>query len=201
MKGCWLNNQLTPPDHFTKISLFHAKYIPMKLLSILSFICFFSANVQLNAQKIYGTRNAKISFVAPSDDDVKAVNNEATSRLADNGAISFSLLIKGFKFGYAEMQDHFNNEYLESNKYPRADFKGTITNIKEVNFAKNGTYKVTVNGSLTLHGVAKNIVANGTITVNNGKISALAKFPIIMKDFKIEASAVTDKVNAEISAV
>ncbi len=173
----------------------------MKHLSLLSFIIFLLANSPLNAQKIYGTRNAKISFVAPSDDDVKAVNNEVTSRLANNGAISFSLLIKGFKFGYAEMQDHFNNEYLESNKFPRADFKGTITNIKEIIFTKNGTYKAQVTGSLTLHGVAKNITANGLITINNGKISALAKFPIVMKDYKIEAASVTDKVNAEISAV
>jgi hypothetical protein len=155
----------------------------------------------IDAQKVYGTRNGKISFIAPNDEDVKAVNNELTSRLSDNGAISFSCLIKGFKFAYAEMQDHFNTEYLQSNQFPRADFKGTITNLKEVNFTKNGVYKAIVKGDLTMHGVSKNITVNGTITVKDGKISAIASFPIIMKDFKIDASSVTERVKAEISCI
>ncbi len=155
----------------------------------------------INAQKVYGTRNGKISFIAPNDEDVKAVNNEVTSRLSDNGAMSFSCLIKGFKFGYAEMQDHFNTEYLQSTTYPRADFKGNITNVKEVVFTKNGTYKAIVKGNLTLHGVTKNITVNGTITVKDGKITAIASFPIIMKDFKIDASSVTEKVKAEINCI
>ena len=155
----------------------------------------------INAQKVYGTRNGQISFIAPNDEDVKAVNNEVTSRLFDNGAMSFSCLIKGFKFAYAEMQDHFNTEYLQSNTYPRADFKGTITNIKEVIFTKNGTYKAIVKGNLTMHGVTKNITVNGTITIKDSKISAIASFPIIMKDFKIDASSVTEKVKAEINCI
>ncbi|KAF0236454.1 MAG: hypothetical protein FD136_1162 [Chitinophagaceae bacterium] len=153
------------------------------------------------AQKVYGTRNGKISFIAPNDEDVKAINNEVTSRLSDNGTLSFSLLIKGFKFGYAEMQDHFNNEYLMSNQFPRADFKGTVTNMKEVVLSKNGSYKAVVKGDLTLHGVTKNITVNGTITVKDGKLSAIAKFPIVMKDFKIDASSVTEKVMAEINCI
>ncbi len=155
----------------------------------------------ISAQKVYSTRNGKISFIAPNDEDVKAVNNEVTSRLSDNGAMSFSCLIKGFKFAYAEMQDHFNTEYLQSNTYPRADFKGTITNLKEVVFTKNGTYKAIVKGDLTLHGVTKNITVNGTITVKDGKMTAIASFPILMKDFKIDASSVTEKVKAEINCI
>ncbi|MFX5998986.1 hypothetical protein ABTF05_21635, partial [Acinetobacter baumannii] len=76
--------------------------------------------------------------MATDDEDVKAVNNEVASRLADNGTISFSLLLKSFRFQLAEMQDHFNDKYVESDKFPRADFKGTITNIKDINFAKDG---------------------------------------------------------------
>ena len=69
------------------------------------------------AQKVFTTRNGKINFMAPSDDDVKAVNNEVTSRIADNGQLSFSLLLKGFKFKYAEMQEDFNDKYVESSKF------------------------------------------------------------------------------------
>ena len=153
------------------------------------------ALTQANAQKQFGTRNAKVSFIATNDEDVKAVNNEVASRLSDNGQLSFSLLIKGFKFEYAEMQEKFNNDYAESNKFPRAEFKGNISNIKEVN------YKVVVKGTLTLHGVTKPLTVNGLITVKAGKVSATGKFPIVMKDFNIDASAVTEKVNADINAV
>ncbi|WP_026750395.1 YceI family protein [Sediminibacterium sp. C3] len=159
------------------------------------------AFTQTQAQKLYGTRNAKVSFIATNDEDVKAVNNEVASRLSDKGEISFSLLIKGFKFEYAEMQEKFNNDYVESNKFPRAEFKGTISNIKDINFTKDGSYKAVVKGNLTLHGVSKPVTVNGTITVKAGKVSATGKFPIVMKDHKIEASAVTEKVNAEINAV
>lgn len=159
------------------------------------------AFTQTQAQKLYGTRNAKLSFIATNDEDVKAVNNEVASRLSDKGEISFSLLIKGFKFEYAEMQEKFNNDYAESNKFPRAEFKGTISNIKDINFTKDGNYKAVVKGNLTLHGVTKPVTVNGTITVKGGKVSATGKFPIVMKDHKIDASAVTEKVNAEINAV
>jgi polyisoprenoid-binding protein YceI len=115
--------------------------------------------------------------------------------------MSFSCLIKGFKFAYAEMQDHFNTEYLQSNQFPRADFKGSIANLKEVIFTKNGNYKAVVKGDLTLHGVTKSITVNGTITVKDGKINSIASFPIIMKDFKIDASSVTEKVKAEINCI
>lgn len=159
------------------------------------------AFTQTQAQKLYGTRNAKVSFIATNDEDVKAVNNEVASRLSDKGEISFSLLIKGFKFEYSEMQEKFNNDYAESNKFPRAEFKGTISNIKDINFTKDGNYKAVVKGNLTLHGVTKPVTVNGTITVKGGKVSATGKFPIVMKDHKIDASAVTEKVNAEINAV
>ena len=166
-------------------------------LSVLFLLVFSS----VNSQKVYSTRNGQISFISPTDEDVKAVNNELTSRLSDKGTMSFSCLIKGFKFAYAEMQEHFNDEYLQSNQFPRADFKGTITNIKEVVFTKNGTYKAIVKGDLTLHGITKNITVKGTIAVKDGKISAKASFPIIMKDFKVDASSVTEKVKAEINCI
>lgn len=154
----------------------------------------------VQAQKAFITRNAKITFVAPKDDDVKATNNEVTSRLTDNGQLMFSLLIKSFRFEYAEMQEHFNNKYLESNKFPRADFKGVVLNIKDVNFTKNGKYKATVKGSLTMHGVTKELNTIGTIEVTNGKPTAVASFIIVLKDFNIDAASVTDKASITVTA-
>jgi YceI-like domain len=167
--------------------------------SFLLFSCFFFN--QADAQKIFSARNGKISFTSPSDEDVKAVNNEVTSRVADNGQIIFSLLTKGFKFKYAEMQDHFNDQYIESTKFPRADFKGNIVNLNEVNFSKDGTYKVVVKGNLNLHGVTKEITANGNIEIKGGKPIVVCNFVILMKDFKVDASSITEKVNVEVNCV
>ncbi len=166
------------------------------LLTILISSLFIST---ADAQKIFATRNGKIAFEAPADDDVKAVNNEVTSRVADNGQLTFSLLIKGFKFKLAEMQDHFNDQYLESNKFPRADFKGNIVNLKDVNFSKDGTYKITVKGNLVMHGVTKEITVNGTLELKGGKPSANAKFTAMLKDYNISTSGVGDKVVIDIS--
>lgn len=151
-----------------------------------------------DAQKIYGTRNGKITFTSPSDEDIKAVNNEVTSRMADNGQMTFSLLIKGFKFKFAEMQEHFNDQYLESMIHPRADFKGNIVNLKDVNFSKNGTYKIMVKGDLMMHGVTKNITTNGTVEVKDGKLYTIAQFTALMKDFNVKGGA-TDKVIVDIN--
>lgn len=170
----------------------------MKYLIGFILINLFSFN-QLFAQKTFGTRNAKISFISPTDEDVKATNNEVSARLAENGQLTFNLLVKGFKFAYAEMQDHFNNEYLESNRFPRADYKGQITNIQAVNFKKDGVYPITVNGSLTIHGVTKPILTKGKISIKSGIPNLTGEFILLMKDFKIDASSVTEKVKVTLS--
>ncbi len=79
----------------------------------------------------FSTKKGSIQFVSPTDPDVSAVNNEVSSKITAAGELRFSLLFKGFHFKYAEMQTHFNEEYVESEKYPRAIFTGTIQNIKQ----------------------------------------------------------------------
>lgn len=165
-------------------------------LIVISALLFVSS---IQAQKTFGTRNGQIVFQSPSDEDVKAINNEVSSRLLDNGTLSFSLLIKGFKFKMAEMQDHFNTQYLQSNQFPRADFKGTITNITGVNFAKDGNYPVQVKGDLTLHGVTRPVSANGSIQIAKGKPLAKASFSIVIKDFGVNAPDVTEKVTITVN--
>lgn len=165
----------------------------------LLFLTILSLCSSLQAQKTYGTRNGKISFQAPNDEDVKADNNEVVCRLTDAGDLGFMVLIKGFKFKYAEMQDHFNTEYLQSNLYPRAEFKGKLADAKLPDLTKDGVYKVTAKGKLTLHGVTKDINVPGTITVKAGKISLNAQFILVMKDYKIDAASVTEKVTATVN--
>jgi polyisoprenoid-binding protein YceI len=161
-------------------------------------------STQTFAQKAWNTRNAKISFVAQNDGGVAADNNEVNSRITDKGEVVFSLLMKGFKFELAEMQDHFNSEYIESNKYPGANFKGQIQNLKAANFKKDGVYKVVVKGNMSMHGATRPVVANGTIEVKGGKIKAESKFTLRLKDYNVKTGlggAVTgDKIDVTVSA-
>jgi YceI-like domain len=138
------------------------------------------------AQKAY-TKNGLISFFSSTKmEDIKADNNQVLCVLnTQNGDLQFSLLNKGFHFAKALMEEHFNENYIESSKFPKSTFKGTVADISKVNFNKDGAYTVTVKGDLTIHGVTKNITAPGTITVKAGIINAASKFKAKLADYKI----------------
>ncbi len=155
--------------------------------------------VQKDTIVSFSTKKGRIKFVSPTDADVSAINNEVSSKISATGDIRFSLLFKGFQFKYAEMQTHFNEEYVESEKYPRASFTGTIQNIKSIDFSKEGKYTAKVVGTLTMHGVTKPVQTSATLVISKGKIAATATISINMSDFKIDASAVTEKVDLEIN--
>ena len=155
--------------------------------------------VQKDTITSFSTKKGSIKFVSPSDPDVSAINNEVSSKITAAGDIRFSLLFKGFQFKYAEMQTHFNEEYIESEKYPRASFTGTIQNIKSIDLSKDGMYSAKIVGTLTMHGVTKPVQTTATLNISKGKIAAAATISIMMSDFKIDASAVTEKVDLEIN--
>jgi hypothetical protein len=155
--------------------------------------------VQKDTIVSFSTKKGRIKFVSPTDADVSAINNEVSSKISATGDIRFSLLFKGFQFKYAEMQTHFNEEYVESEKYPRASFTGTIQNIKSIDLSKEGKYTAKVFGTLTMHGVTKPVQTSATLHISKGKIGATATMSINMSDFKIDASAVTEKVDLEIN--
>jgi polyisoprenoid-binding protein YceI len=153
----------------------------------------------LHAQKLF-TRSAKVSFdaTAPkSPETVKAVSKSGTCVLDKSaGAVEMAVLIKGFLFEKALMEEHFNENYLESSKYPKATFKGKFDNPASVDTGKDGEYKVTVNGTLEMHGVSKAVNAPVVFTVKNKKLSATANFSVALSDYKIEIpSLVADKLS------
>lgn len=155
------------------------------------------------AQKNYSTTRAEVHFIAVDDNDIDAVNKNAVSRLQANGDLSFIMLIKDFKFEMEGMQKHFNEEYLESDKYPRAFFNGKITNYASINFSKDGKYPVTVSGTMQVHGVNKSLQTNAVIEIKNGIPTATAQFTVTLKDFNIGGlliKMVADKINVDIKA-
>ena len=143
------------------------------------------------AQKTYSTKTAKVKFYSHTPaEDIEATNSQVESKLVDKtGALSFVMLIKGFVFENALMQKHFNEkDYMNSPVFPKASFAGKINSIATVNFSKNGTYNVTVNGNLTIKGKTQVVKATGSIQVNNGKLLAKSVFKITLKDFGISVS-------------
>lgn len=164
-----------------------------------------TSSIYVNAQGMYITKTGKISFFsrAKAIEKVEANNNEVSSILnTQTGDMVFSLLIKSFRFESALMEEHFNENYLESSKFPKSTFKGKLTNLTAVNFTKDGTYPVTAEGDLTLHGITKKASSNGTIIVKGGKVAAFSKFSIKLKDYNISIpSLVKDKVSEEIDII
>lgn len=138
------------------------------------------------AQK-YMTRTGKITFFSSTPvENIEAFNNEAASVLdAKTGDVVFSVPIRSFKFEKALMQEHFNENYMESSKYPRADFKGKVNDIGNVNFSKDGTYNVKTSGKLTIHGVTKDVTIPGTITIKGNTATASSKFNVKTADYNI----------------
>lgn len=168
------------------------------LLTLLGFVLVVAT---VNAQDRYFTKTGKIDFFSSASlEDIEAKNKTVTAVLdTKTGAVQFSVQMKGFEFQKALMQEHFNENYIESDKYPKADFKGTVNNNSAVNYTKDGTYNVTVKGKLTIHGVTKDIEAPGTIKVAGGKIDASSTFNILLADYKISIPAVVkDKISNSI---
>jgi hypothetical protein len=153
----------------------------------------------LNAQKIYATKTGQIFFNATGGAvPIAAVNNQVDSKFVETtGQIIFGVLIKGFKFENQLMEDHFNENYMESTQYPKADFKGYIKNIKEVDFTKDGTYPIKIEGSLTIHGTPQNVSTTGTIQVKEGKPAIVGEFSVKIKDYGIKGLYIGEKIANE----
>jgi len=156
----------------------------MKRLVVLFF--FLSIVSAANAQK-YMTKNGYIGFYSHTPmEDIKGDNNQVAGVLdISTGEMVFQSLVKSFHFERALMEEHFNENYMESDKFPKSSFKGKITNLSSVNFTKTGNYDVNVEGELTIHNTTNKITVKGTIEVIEGGINANSKFNIVPEDYKI----------------
>jgi hypothetical protein len=169
------------------------------------FVLFFLLTIALavNAQK-YMTRNGFVGFFSHTPmEDIKGDNNQVSGVLdISTGEIVFQALIKSFHFDRALMEEHFNENYMESDKFPKTTFKGKITNLSSVNFSKSGTYEVTVEGDLMIHDVTNRITTKGTLEVVDGGINANAKFNIVPEDYKITIPGVVrEKINKDLEVI
>lgn len=156
--------------------------------------------MSVSAQKFF-SKDGNVAFDANSPlEKIEGKTNKGTLVIdAATGKVESAVLIKGFHFKSALMEEHFNENYLESGKFPKATFAGDIADFKNVNLSKDGSYPINIKGNLTMHGVTKPVTAKGNLTVKGGTITnANAAFKVLMADFGIAIpSAVKDKIAKE----
>jgi YceI-like domain len=165
-----------------------------KIVLVIAIIACITGTVKA---QVYYTKNGSISFFSKTSlEDITADNNQVISVLnTATGVLEFSALNNSFQFPKAKMQEDFDENYIESNKYSKSSFKGSITDISSISSLKDGSYKVNVKGDLTMHGISKNIITTAKITIKDGKISATSSFKILLKDYNIKIpSIVTNKI-------
>jgi len=169
---------------------------------IVGFIALFALLVQVEAQKCF-SKDALVSFNATSANSPEKIEAKTPKGIIvvdeTSGAVEMSILIKGFHFESALMEEHFNENYMESDKYKDAKFKGAIGNFATVNLKKDGTYKVAVSGKLTIHGVTKDVNTHATLVVSGGAVTeSKCSFSVALADYGIQIpSLVKDKVASE----
>lgn len=169
-------------------------------MKTIAFLFLFLITATASFSQIYMTRNARISFYSSTEKEtINAVNNQAYAVIdAAKKNIAFTLLMKGFQFEKELMQEHFNENYAESDKYPKASFSGAYTG--DVNTAKDGVYNVTAKGNLTIHGVTKAVEAPATIEVKNGALTGKTEFKVKPEDYGINIpSLVREKIAKEMT--
>lgn len=154
------------------------------------------------AGTVYKTSSGTISFFSHTNiEDIDAVNKQVAAAVAPaSGAMEFAVSINSFQFKKALMQKHFQENYLESSKFPKSTFAGKITNNAAVNYAKDGEYAATVAGKLTMHGVAQNVNITGKIIVKGNTLTLKSDFKIKLADYNIKIPAANaGSISEEIS--
>ncbi|HVY74594.1 MAG TPA: YceI family protein [Puia sp.] len=153
-----------------------------------------------HAQTRYAARNGFIGFYSKTPlEDITAENNQAFAIIDTvQKNLAFAVLMKGFIFRKELMQEHFNENYVESDKYPKAEFSGSYSCSRPMN--KPGVYPITVRGNLTLHGVTKMIEEPATLEIRENSILGNANFNLKPEDFEITIPGIVrDKIDKEIN--
>jgi polyisoprenoid-binding protein YceI len=160
------------------------------ILSILLLLLFLPVS---HAQKLV-SKNSHIWFYSSTPlETIEAHNRQAVSILDPaTGSLVFNLLIKSFEFKIALMQEHFNENYMESDKYPKSTFNGKIVNNSAVNYKADGVYQVQVSGDLTIHNVTRPITTNGTVEVKGNAVNAKAVFKVKPSEYGISIPSVVE---------
>ena len=166
-----------------------------KIIGIIA-ICLFIG--QVSAQKFI-TKSGYIKFYSETPMETIEAENKTVNSAYDHksGMIVFKVLIKSFHFEKALMQEHFNENYMESDAFSSSTFKGTIINNSDIKLTKFGKIEVDIKGALTIHGVKQEVETKGLMNIQDGSILATAKFEVKPADYGIKIPGAVVKNIAE----
>ena len=161
--------------------------------------CIILVTILSSGQEKYLTNTGHISFYSHTAIEDITANNDRVAAVIDsqNGEVAVIVTMNEFQFEKRLMQEHFNENYVESETYPKATFNGRIINNTEVDYRRNGTYDVVVEGTMTLHGVTREVSATGAIEVTAEGIVATTEFLLNPENYGIKIPRLVRKNIAE----
>ncbi|MBL4658264.1 MAG: YceI family protein [Flavobacteriales bacterium] len=165
-----------------------------RTLSILALVlCFLNIDAQ-----IFKSTSTDVSFFSETPlENIEAKNTLSGSMInIKDKQLVFQIPIKAFKFKKDLMEEHFNENYLESEKYPKASFNGNFN--EDVDLTVDGTYELTATGILLVHGVEQERTLSGTLIRKGDEISLTGTFQIMLEDHKIKIPKVVIANIAEV---
>ncbi|MCZ4225353.1 YceI family protein [Pedobacter rhodius] len=147
--------------------------------------------------QIWVSKSVTSSFFSSTPvEDIDAQSKSGASAIdTKTNNIIFKISNTSFQFKKKLMQEHFNENYMESDKYPTSDFKGKIA--EQLDFSKPGSYPITVKGNLQIHGVSKEYQAKGLLVITNGEAKATSTFNVKLSDHDIKIPTIVFKQIAE----
>lgn len=157
----------------------------MNFLRYFCLLLLSTAMFNLAAQRLMDRSGSVTFFSEAPMENIEATNSQALAAIdLSKGTVAVSLLMKGFRFEKALMEEHFNENFVESDQFPKATFKGKLDADPGI-FEKNGTYKLPVTGDITIHGVTKPLSSEVEVTISEGAITAESIFYLTIADFDI----------------
>lgn len=168
---------------------------------ILTFLLFLSSSFLASGQKLYQCTAVEADFFSSAPvEDIHAVSKKGISVIhAETGEISFKININTFEFQKSLMQEHFNEKFMESDKYPAATFKGNIKD--NIELSKDGEHKVQITGVLEIHGVKQRREVPAVIEIRNGELNLSSSFKVACEDHKVAIPKLLWKNIAEVVEV
>lgn len=155
-------------------------------------IGFFLLTIYSQAQGKFLTKQGYVSFFSDTlIEEIRADNNQVLSVIdTENGNVAIAILMKSFLFEKKLMQEHFNENFIESDIYPKAIFKGKIEGYKAIE--DSGAKDVYIVGTITIHGISKKIEMAATLAKWKGNLMLKSVFPLVVSDFDIDIPTVVN---------
>lgn len=168
----------------------------MKKIAVVT-LCLFMSSITFSQKMM--TRTGEIKFDATVPNEVEIIGNNTTaSSILDesNGDFVALALVKAFKFKAPLMEEHFNENYMESTQFPKSTFKGKILNFDASKLSSTKTV-YDLEGDLTIHGVTKKVKTKISLNSNGGKVNVISTFSVKAEDYKIEIPSLVKNKFAE----